>query len=366
MNVLKLFNFVPIVMIGSTILVIISLMIKEKNSIKKVLFNTGCFIALIYMFILFGIAVPVLFLGGMFENGIGYIVALGIILVVWTLVSVFFYLKNNILFFKNTVKDIYIRDVDVKYSPAVLSYLMNNKIETKKDLPATLLNLCAKGVLRIEKKEDKVNIIDLKNTREIEKLPEDERYAYDMFVSGVTNNKINSWKDKIKEEYKKHRFSKENDVPLGAYIFGLYVILFIGIFAYMIITGEYTITGKAAQIIGYVLIATFIGAWEMFVISYFKTILFGILKIDYSKEFRDIYTKKGAKEFTRWKKFEKFIEEFSLIKEREHDSIAIWGKYLSYSIALGINNKCDKELYDSIDKEYHFKYNLFYDMFKEM
>lgn len=54
--------------------------------------------------------------------------------------------KKNYMIRKNKINEIYIRDVDAEYSPAVLSYLMNNKIEIKKHLSATLLNLCTKNI----------------------------------------------------------------------------------------------------------------------------------------------------------------------------------------------------------------------------
>ena len=52
-----------------------------------------------------------------------------------------------------------------------------------------------------------------------------------------------------------------------------------------------------------------------------------------------------------------------MIKERDHKRKVRWGKNLSYSIALGINKKCDKELYDKIEKEYLFDFNLFSELY---
>lgn len=365
MLTLKMFNVMPIIMIGCTLIVIISLTIKENKLLKKVLFNAGCIIAALYIFILFAIAVPYLFLSSIAEDYLGILAMLIVIFVVWAVVNIFVNFKNQFSFLKNKVKDVYIRDIDVKYSPAVVSYLMNNKIETKKDLSATLLDLCAKSVIKIGKDDSgKIQIVDLKNYKEAGKLPDDEKYAYDMFVSGVTNSKINKWKKKVVDEYIKYGFSKEHDKPLGMYIFGVYVALFIGIFIYMIITGEYTITGKIAEILGILIITTFMGAWEMIVLSGFKELLDSLLNKNSTNEFREIYTNKGAREYTRWKRFESFIEDFSLINQRESESVVIWGKYLSYSIALGINKKCDRELYNKIEKEFSFDYNLFSDMFE--
>ena len=74
---------------------------------------------------------------------------------------------------------------------------------------------------------------------------------------------------------------------------------------------------------------------------------------------RDKYSKKGAAEYMKWKKFKNFMEEYTLVNEKEYTSIVILGKYLSYSIALGINKKCDSELYKRIEKQYKFNIDLF-------
>jgi len=367
MKIIKMFDIMPIVMVGCTIMVIISLMIRDKkNIIKRILFNAGCGIGAIYIFSIFAIVTPYIFLSSISKDFVGIGLMIIIIFAVWVVVSLVINFKNKISFFKNRVKDVYIRDIDVKYSPAVVSYLMNNKLEIKKDLPATLLNLCSAGILKIEKNVDgKINIVDLKNYKEVQNLSKDEKYAYEMLVEGVTNKRINIWEKKVVEEYEKHNFSKANERPLGMYIIWLYVAVFIGIFIYMMITGEYTITGKVAEILGIILITSFIAGWEMIVLSAFKNFLDSVLNKKRSNEFREIYSKKGAREYTKWERFADFVEDFSLINERDEESVVIWGKYLSYAIALGVNQKCDKELYKKIEKEYSFEYNLFYDMFND-
>lgn len=321
-------------------------------------------VILCLVFIVMGVLPPYVFLKDMFEqDGLGGVFMAGIILLVWCAVSFAIKAKNKYIIQKNQVDEIYIRDIESDYSPAVLSYLVNNKIETSKDLPATLLNLCAKDILVVENIDGKIKIVDKKNKKEIEKLTEDEKYAYEMFVSGVSNSKVNIWKNKVEEEYRKYKFSITNKKTLGIYLAVLYVAIFVGMFIYCMITGEYEITGKPAEILSRLLIASFVAAWEMLLISEFKEVLGKIVIRKNKNEFRELYTSKGAREYSKWKRFEKFIQDFSLIKEREYESIVIWGKYLSYSIALGINKKCDRELYNKIEKEYLFDFNLFSQMF---
>lgn len=321
-------------------------------------------VIMILIFIIMGIS-PYILIKDMFEqDGLGVIFVVAIILTVWGVISFIIKAKNKYIIEKNETSDIYVRDIEVDYSPAVLSYLMNNKIKTSKDLPATILNLCAKNVLKIEKDNEKIKIIDLKNKNEVEKLKPDEKYAYDMLIKGVTNSKVNTWKNEVEAEYKKYKFSIGNKKSLGIYLGWLYVAIFIGIFVYCFITGEFEITGRPAEIISRLLIGSFVAAWEMLLIFEFKELISGVFIRKNNNDFKEIYTNNGAKEYSKWKKFEKFIEDFSLIKEREYESVAIWGKYLSYSIALGINKKCDSEIYSKLQKEYSFDFDLLSKMFE--
>ena len=356
--VFYIFDITPFVIISSIIAIIVAIFIKNKKA-KKILATTGIIDLFGYTIFLMSIAIPNMFLSALFENGDGIIAMISIIIAVWAIVSLFIYLKNRYIIRKNNIKEIYIRDIDVKYSPAVLSYLMNNKIEPQKDLPATLLNLCTKNILKIEETETrKIEVIDLKNQKAVEELSDDEKYAYKMLLEGVTSSKLSYWKNKVEDEYIKYGFSKKHNKSLGTYLIGIYISFFIGIFLYCIISGEFEITGQAADIIAKIIITTFIAAWEMIIFAGIKKMITGILNRNDKNEFKDMYTKKGAKEYSKWKSFERFIEQYSLIKEREYESVVIWGKYLSYSIALGINKKCDRELYNKIEKEYCFNYDL--------
>ena len=194
--------------------------------------------------------------------------------------------------------------------------------------------------------------------KEIWKLSEDEKYAYEMFVEGVTTSKIKNWKKKVEEEYNKYGFSKENKTTLANYMMLLYAFIFIAVFIYCIITGNNVITGNLAEVIIKIIPIIFFAAWESVIVYAIRQGIVTISNKNVSKEFKDKYTVKGAREYMKWKKFENFIEDFTLVKDRDYTSIVLLGKYLSYSIALGINDKCDNELYDKIKKEYTFRLDL--------
>ena len=355
------FDKTPFVIIICALASAISLILKkEKISIIFFMFSLICTA-------IFFCIVPFVLLVSMFENINNIMVMTGIIVAVWGIVYTFIYIRNIYIIKKNKIKEIYIRDVNVEYSPAVLSYLLNNKIELQKDLSATLLNLCTKGIIAIKKDEDgKINIIDLKNKTELSKLQSDEKYAYEMLLEGIDASRIACWKKKVENEYSKYKFSLKHKRPLVFYLIILCAIIFTMVCIYMSVTGTSKITGKSAEIIAIGGLSPLLGAWIITSISNLKKLLRWILgKSNKDKNyFKDTYTKKGAQEYSRWKKFEQFMLEFSLIDEKDYDSIVIWGKYLSYSIALGINKKCDSELYNRIKSSYSFNYDIFGNLLK--
>ncbi|MBQ6860951.1 MAG: DUF2207 domain-containing protein [Clostridia bacterium] len=59
----------------------------------------------------------------------------------------------------------------------------------------------------------------------------------------------------------------------------------------------------------------------------------------YKKAHTHLYTKKGKQIYKKAYGLKAYIEEYSLIKERELDSTIVWDDYLTYAIAFGISNK---------------------------
>lgn len=63
----------------------------------------------------------------------------------------------------------------------------------------------------------------------------------------------------------------------------------------------------------------------------------------------------------KWQSFKSFLEDYSLLKEKEEKDILIWNKYLIYAISLGVNKKIVKEYaklahINLFDKEYYKKF----------
>ena len=56
------------------------------------------------------------------------------------------------------------------------------------------------------------------------------------------------------------------------------------------------------------------------------------------------YTKDGLDEVQKWKAFKKFMEDYSLLKEKDTLDIVLWEQYLVYATVFGISKKVIKQL----------------------
>ena len=61
------------------------------------------------------------------------------------------------------------------------------------------------------------------------------------------------------------------------------------------------------------------------------------------------WTPQGKQFHDKWKNFEKYITDFSLIKEHPPASVDIWGKYLVYAAALGCADKVSENMRKYLD-----------------
>ncbi len=78
----------------------------------------------------------------------------------------------------------------------------------------------------------------------------------------------------------------------------------------------------------------------------------GILCSRIKKKF-NVLTQKGVNEKEKWKGLKKYMEDFSLLNEKEVPAIEVWEKYLVYATAFGIADKVLKQLktvYPNIDE----------------
>ena len=100
----------------------------------------------------------------------------------------------------------------------------------------------------------------------------------------------------------------------------------------------------------------FFAGWEAAIFSSTGSILRIINKKENSA-FKDIYTKKGAREYDKWLKFKRFVRDFSNIDKAELESVVIFEKYLAYAIALNVNKEYKEVEFDIIKEKMNFDIN---------
>jgi len=237
------------------------------------------------------------------------------------------------------VKDeqIYIRDVPADYSPAVLSYLANQKIEKRKDFVASVLNLVAKKVIEIKTLDNgEILIKEVSSSSKIE-LPADEKYLYDWLTGINKEGKVEEWEKSVIRQCETHGFTKKIKRKMDKYKVS-FVLLFISFIALKLVGAKY----GAEDITLVIYIIMFFSFFGIAIVN-------GITgKIEKGADKYEIYTKIGALEMSRWDKFKKFLKDYTLVSEASSESIIVLEQYLAYGMALGVNKEYSNEVFDSL------------------
>lgn len=144
------------------------------------------------------------------------------------------------------------REINVDYSPSIVSYLYNQKIELEKDLISDILNLYARKIIDIRLKEDNTYeiIMDRDKYEDLywkNKLLENDRYILHTIVQKRFNFKYEEWQTKIKNVYRKHLMNNEedktnkhkNDSDMSYYIKMSIIIFFITIILKLLLRNRF-------------------------------------------------------------------------------------------------------------------------------
>lgn len=250
---------------------------------------------------------------------------------------------------------IYIRDMEVDYSPAILSYLENQRTEPKKDIIASILDLCAKKYLYIEKQNENKYILKLGKNMKIDNLKSDEKYLYEKLSKGEKIN-IDRWIKLVQEEFKKYKFVRKNKINLYSVFLILYFAIIIGISIIIQINPNFKIANENFNII----FITFFVAFELaFIEPIMRIIIKYLRKGEY---FSGIYTASGIKEMRRWKAYKDFLKDYTLIKDKPIESVVILEKHIAYAIVLDVNKKYTNNIIEDLN----LNYSLNFDYIKEI
>ena len=293
-------------------------------------------------------------IANMIYKDIGSLILMIIILVGYIGIRIGTEIYNKLKSRISKDKGIYIRDMEVEYSPAILSYLQNQKIEKEKDIMACILDLCAKRYLNIIKEKEDVYSIEIGTNTDINNLPLDEKYLYDKIVKKKKIN-FSKWKNIILEEFNKYKFLKSTKINLYVVFLMLYFIIMIVLAIISNLNSNLNLDSG----VNFMMLIFFTAMELAFLEPIIRIISKALRKGEYTS---GIYTNAGSKEMKRWDKYKKFLQDYTLIKERKIDSVIVLEKHIAYATVLNVN----KDYTNAMINDFNVNYNLNLDYIKSI
>ena len=259
------------------------------------------------------------------------IIALLISIILVSAEELISYNKNKKIVKNNQVEEIYIREVKVAYSPAVCSLLMNFRLEERKDIAATLLNMMAKKIINISKEKDSF-IMEPTDTEIL--LTVDEEYLLDTIIKKRKSFQIEEWKRLVNLELTRYNFiNKEKAIDTNSAL--------PWIIGFMVIGLANSFTDNSIILLG-----IYCFGFYACLASLKKLLSFnqrGL--VDISK-----YTTEGALEVSKWQKFTKFLNDFTFVNENPAQMVVVLEQYLSYAMVLNINKDYYNKIFNELNK----------------
>ena len=242
----------------------------------------------------------------------------------------------------------YFRDIpDEKSTPgeAAFLYYFNRSFPTAQVVSATMMDLALKGFIEFEtnpnNKKD-VNII-LKNEVAELKRDEIEVLNYLKRVAG-SSDKFNM---KVFEKYSNSHPSIINDFIMKINMYAKDENEDSGMYDRTAANKSSLYIVKAVAIVfGMFFASTFLVAFVDWLLLAGLGILAGILAVLYiilANKNRGL-TQEGTDRREEWKGLKNYMEDFSMLNEREVPELVLWEKYLVYATAFGIADKVIKQL----------------------
>lgn len=228
-------------------------------------------------------------------------------------------------------------------TPARASHITNTHIGESKIFSATLLDFSLKGILEfkvVEKDNIKI-IIKNKNAQNI--LTEDEKNIYEILLDAVKDadsitikelenyakiyyENIYSKMSAIKKSVKKYEEESgkiDNEKKKILKKITIKASVYFMVFCLVLIEAFYLVTVIPAFFIGLLLCMIACGK--------------NCSKIN-------TFSEKGNIEIKQWKALKKYMEDYSLLKEKNVPDIVLWEKFLVYATVFGISQNVIKQL----------------------
>lgn len=233
------------------------------------------------------------------------------------------------------------REINITYNPSIAEYLLNGSID-EKALVADIMNLYAKKIIQIQeqiindKKRYKFNINS--ETIKSTKIFKSDVYIIDSIVLKKSKFDFSHWNKLVEDTFLKLGVHKTNskvyrvkDLPKPLLIIFASSLLFARLLSKESLAFQITMSLS-------VMSASIIPILIMF--DYFNS------KVVQKINLNDI----GREEAKNWIKFEKFVKEYTLLKDKNIEDIIIYERYIPFAIALGINLNYEDTIYSIFNK----------------
>lgn len=238
-----------------------------------------------------------------------------------------------------------------------VSYMTN---DISKIFSATILDLSIKGLIEFEPIDNKDFRIIVKN--KTSELPLDEEYVYNLLLdacrkkgdlpNSITSKEFSKYAKKNYDEFyyirtkfevtaKKYQKDCGNidsqrvtEVKEWENLASIYIL----ILSFGMIFGVFSLPIIASGLLQCGLI---IGA---FGIAFLLGSIVNLIAIGKVNKKISILSKKGYIEKMQWEALEKYMKDYSLLKEKQVFDIVLWEKFLVYATAFGISKKVIEQL----------------------
>lgn len=271
---------------------------------------------------------------------------------------VFVFIEHKILFArleKKTKIDFYQRQLPSNLKPAHVRMLMNDGLIDKVSVGATLMDLIDKGYLKIKEHEEDTDFFKyndeavlIKTNKDTGDLLKYEEFLIDWFINvcgdgnKVTKKELHDRLDDLDSVTSNDRYNDFKSYVIISYPF-------------------YKLYKRHLKAYRYKSFIAFICVLSVVIIPFFSfffslgvatlpIIGFGLLFFN-----NPAYTlnDNGSIESNNWMALKKFLHEFTIIKERNAEMLALWSYYLTYSIVLEENKIAKDEIVDFFGTNIH-------------
>lgn len=224
----------------------------------------------------------------------------------------------------------FVREIPDDYSVAIASLLISNLFDESVDIPATILSLIGKSVLKYKSKK-----ITAVSNADITNLSEHEKYLYEC-ISKRKKIKAEKFHELVMDDAVNKGYIEK--IKLKDYTYLIFNICVAVIVLFCLVT-FFVVIFEWSEIIIVVLMAV------VFISMFFSPIYF-MSKEDVINKNPYKNTNLGQKEFQKLLNLKDYLLEFSDFEKSEIEEAILWEDYVAYAYIFNIN----KNLLDDFEE----------------